>query len=347
MREYSATVGATDGNIIAAIITTHTPRNQPSVPRLGPRAAVHPAHLGRPSTTSRRRRATNSSATSPSRARAAANAGASPPAGSAARAPRRSRGQAAQENSDVESPVLPSYSMPKALIRERFASAIVRFDADRMEHAVEPNRLAGLDAERHDVLDLEVDRVADADAVAQPVVDDLDRRPLDAEHLARRAARAPPSGRRAARRRRRRACRSARRVARSSTNTPSRQFPSVMTFGVSAIAATLRPPTSVPSISPSRMLKTSVDAAEVVRGAVVERQVARAHQLARAGLDVAALEAPGHDDLPLGATDDAMPRRASRQPSAWTGGIALRSRFGYTVPGMRVPDDWRGDRSGS
>ena len=36
MREYSATVGATDGNIIAAIITTHTPRNQPSVP-----SAVH------------------------------------------------------------------------------------------------------------------------------------------------------------------------------------------------------------------------------------------------------------------------------------------------------------------
>src|SRR5581483_10169547 len=49
MREYSATVGATDGNIIAAIITTQTPRNQPSVPRLvhGPlsipriRSAVH------------------------------------------------------------------------------------------------------------------------------------------------------------------------------------------------------------------------------------------------------------------------------------------------------------------
>ena len=33
MREYSATVGATDGNIIAAIITTQTPRNQPNVPR--------------------------------------------------------------------------------------------------------------------------------------------------------------------------------------------------------------------------------------------------------------------------------------------------------------------------
>src|SRR6476660_6100340 len=33
MREYSATVGATDGNIIAAIITTQTPRNQPNAPR--------------------------------------------------------------------------------------------------------------------------------------------------------------------------------------------------------------------------------------------------------------------------------------------------------------------------
>jgi hypothetical protein len=34
----------------------------------------------------------------------------------------------------------------------------------------------------------------------------------------------------------------------ASMNTPSRQFPSVMTFGVSAIAATLSPPISVPSI---------------------------------------------------------------------------------------------------
>ena len=32
--------------------------------------------------------------------------------------------------------------------------------------------------------------------------------------------------------------------------TPIRQFPSVITFGVSAIAATFRPETSVPSISP-------------------------------------------------------------------------------------------------
>jgi hypothetical protein len=41
-------------------------------------------------------------------------------------------------------------------------------------------------------------------------------------------------------------------------NMPRRQFPSLMTFGVSAIAAIFRPPTSVPSTSPFVMLKTSV-----------------------------------------------------------------------------------------
>src|SRR2546428_11985170 len=55
---------------------------------------------------------------------------------------------------------------------------------DRMEHAVEFDGVTVLDAERDDVLDLEVDRVADADAVADAVVIDLDRGALDAEHLA-------------------------------------------------------------------------------------------------------------------------------------------------------------------
>jgi hypothetical protein len=41
-------------------------------------------------------------------------------------------------------------------------------------------------------------------------------------------------------------------------NTPRRQPPSVITFGVSPIAATFSPLTSVPSISPSTTLKTSV-----------------------------------------------------------------------------------------
>jgi hypothetical protein len=45
-------------------------------------------------------------------------------------------------------------------------------------------------------------------------------------------------------------------LARSSTNMPRRQLPSVMTFGVSAITASFKPLTSEPSISPELMLKT-------------------------------------------------------------------------------------------
>ena len=54
----------------------------------------------------------------------------------------------------------------------------------RVEDAGQLRRLAGLDAERHDVLDLEVDRVADLDRVRQAVLAHLDRRALDAEVLA-------------------------------------------------------------------------------------------------------------------------------------------------------------------
>jgi hypothetical protein len=78
MREYSATVGETEGNIIAAIITTQTPRNQPneprpvqgplSIPRIWSPVHHHPS-AARP----------NSSVTRPSRARTADIAGASPP----------------------------------------------------------------------------------------------------------------------------------------------------------------------------------------------------------------------------------------------------------------------------
>src|SRR5262245_40637475 len=45
----------------------------------------------------------------------------------------------------------------------------VELRSGRVEDADEPHRLAGLDAEGDDVLDLEVDRLADLDAVAQPV----------------------------------------------------------------------------------------------------------------------------------------------------------------------------------
>ena len=41
MFAYRATVGASDGNIIAAIITNHTPRNQFERAQIGPRTGVH------------------------------------------------------------------------------------------------------------------------------------------------------------------------------------------------------------------------------------------------------------------------------------------------------------------
>src|SRR4051812_17726777 len=107
MREYSATVGATDGNIIAAIITTQTPRNQPSVPRPlhGPSSMprIWPAVHHQPTPAS-----ANRTATSPRRARTAARAGAGPPPPVGWGCAGALIGQAAQENSAVESPVLPS-----------------------------------------------------------------------------------------------------------------------------------------------------------------------------------------------------------------------------------------------
>src|SRR3954454_24883871 len=77
MRAYSATVGATDGNIIAAIITTHTPRNQPSAPRAVPGPASIPAMRSAVDHQATAASA-NSRAIRPSRARAASNAGPSP-----------------------------------------------------------------------------------------------------------------------------------------------------------------------------------------------------------------------------------------------------------------------------
>src|SRR3954452_7198227 len=77
MREYSATVGDTDGNIIPAIITTETPRNQ----RKGPRPVHGPSSMPRMRSRVDHQAApasANRTATSPSRVRAAANAVASP-----------------------------------------------------------------------------------------------------------------------------------------------------------------------------------------------------------------------------------------------------------------------------
>src|SRR5438445_8399673 len=76
-REYNATVGATDGNIIAAIITTQTPRNQPKPPRLvhGPESIPRIARVVQTQPPAAR---ANNTAMRPSRARAAAYTGPSP-----------------------------------------------------------------------------------------------------------------------------------------------------------------------------------------------------------------------------------------------------------------------------
>src|SRR4051812_9082628 len=160
IRAYSATVGATDGNIIAAIITTHAPRNQPSAPRpvqgpsSMPRIRSTVDHQPMPASTS-------SSATTHSRAREAANAGASPTrSGADVITGLRGPGELG----------LRQPGLALVLDAERADLRALRLGhrevgAHRMEHAVEPDRLARLDAERHDVLDLEVDPVPNAHAV--------------------------------------------------------------------------------------------------------------------------------------------------------------------------------------
>ena len=166
----------------------------------------------------------------------------------------------------------------------------------------------GLDAERDDVLDLEVDRVADADAVAQSVLHAPRSARARRRAPRRRAARAPPSGRPAARRRPPPSFSICSSVASSSTNMPRRQLPSVMTFGVSAITATLQPADVRALDLTLADVEDERDAAVVVRRTVVERQVARAHEIAGARLEVAALEIPGHIGLPSRAEETSHSR---------------------------------------
>src|SRR3954447_3154846 len=295
MREYSATVGATDGNIIAAIITTQTPRNQLSVPRLvhGPSSmpriwwTVH--HQPTPARANR-------TATSPSRARAAASAGARPPppvrrccagalmgSGGPGELGARQTGLALVLDAEGVDPGAPRLGHRQ--VRPR-----------RVEHAVEPNRPTGLDPEGDDVLDLELDRVPDADAVSQPVVVNLDGRPLDPDDLAHEGG---ERGHRAA-------------------EPAAEDVDQLVELFVRGSIVDEHPEPPVPVGHDLRGVDdrhhpaaTDVGAvdltladgegqgrpAEVVGGAMVEREVARAHQLARARLDVAALEVPCHRRL--------------------------------------------------
>src|SRR3954449_5946873 len=182
MRAYSATVGATDGNIIAAIITTQTPRNQASAPRPvhGPSSmpCISPTVHHHP-TAAR----ANSSATRPSRTRTAAKAGPSPcPAGRTC-ASVLTGSRSPGELRDGQ-PGLPLVADAEGVDPRALGLGHRQVRGDRVEHAVEADRRPVRLAERHDVLDLEVDDVADTDAVLEPVVGDGDRHPLHAEHLA-------------------------------------------------------------------------------------------------------------------------------------------------------------------
>src|SRR4051794_18118 len=183
MRAYSATVGATEGNIIAAIITTQTPTNQPRSPRSVPGPASMPAMRSavdhQPTPPSAR-----STATSPSRARTATNAGLSP-----SRSAREATAGSALTSRGPGELRIRQTRLAFVLDAECVDSRALGFShrqvrPHRMEHAVELDRLAALDAERDDVLDLEVDHVADPHAVAQPLVLYVERRPLGTERLA-------------------------------------------------------------------------------------------------------------------------------------------------------------------
>ena len=249
MREYSATVGATDGNIIAAIITTHDPEEPAERSEAGPGPVVHPPHLadGPPPADAGEREELRRRA--PRRNRTAANGGARPPPLEARGATRR-----AGSSRPRELGLSTARSCPRRRCRRRrSASAWPRPSSGRthrMEHAVEANGLAGLDPKGDDVLDLEVDDVTDADAVTESVVGtSIGARSTPRISLTNGVSAPigppswPPKTWTSLS-----ACSS---VASSSMNTPSRQLPSVMTFGVSAITATVRPPMAVPSTSPA------------------------------------------------------------------------------------------------
>src|SRR4051794_18474793 len=183
-----------------------------------------------------------------------------------------------------------------------------------MEHPVELDRLTVLDAEGHDVLDLEVDHVTHPHAVAKRVVLDVEGRALRAEHLPdqRREALHGPTG-------------------------LTGEYPAeLLKLLVARVVVDEHPHAPVAlghhlrrvgdqgdlaarQVDSVRLAVTNIEderhAAVVVRGPVVEREVARAHQLARARLCIAALQAPGHSLLLYWARSDSLPREDAESTS--------------------------------
>src|SRR5262245_20544761 len=299
MQEYSAAVGATDGNIIAAIITTQIARNHENAP-----SPVHgPSSIPRIWSADHHQliaaRAT-SRRTKPRRARTATSAGPSPPplgrractgaltvSGGPGELGRREAGLAL---------VLDAEGVDARPLR--LGHGEVR--SGGMEHPVEPHRLTGFDSERDDVLDFELDRVSDKDGVAQAVVVDVDCGSFDPEHLAHQGSK------------------SAHRPA----ELPAEDLHELVELLVGGVAVDedAEPPVPVrhdlrgvrdqrhlqtADVGALNLTLTDVEdeghATEVVGRTVIEGQVARAHQLAGARLDVTSRQVPSHRPYLLGA----------------------------------------------
>src|SRR4051812_44944817 len=182
MREYRATVGATDGSIIAAIITTHTPTNQPSVPSPVQDPSSMPLicslvhhQLRRASASKRTMR--------PRRARAEVSRGARPALAEARCGVAAIIPSGGPRELGRRKPRLPLVLDAEGVDLRALCLRHRQIGPGGVEHVLEPHRLTVLNTERDDVLDLERDRVADPNAVADAVVRHFDRRSLDAHYL--------------------------------------------------------------------------------------------------------------------------------------------------------------------
>ena len=155
-----------------------------------------------------------------------------------------------------ESPVFPSYSIPNAPIRERFASAAVNSEAAGWNTPV--SRTGSPVSMPNGTMS------STSKSIASPIRTTV----LSPSSMTCIGARStpsispmsgarPPSGLPSGAEDRRELLHLIVGCA-IVENTPTRQFPSVITFGVSATAASVRPLTSVPSMSPLSRWKTSV-----------------------------------------------------------------------------------------
>src|SRR5206468_5885549 len=266
-----------------------------------------------------------SSATSPSRTRTATNAGTrlAPGRRSCAAAITCSGGpgELGRRKPALALVLDPERVDPRA---RRFRHREVR--RDRMGRALDADRLSGLDSEGNDVLDLEVDRVPDAHAVAHAVVLNLDRGPLDTEHLTDQWAQ--------------RSHRAAELAAEDADELvgllggrtlvdEDSEAPVSLGHDLARIGDSSHPePAYVRAFDVTFAdVEEERDAAVVVCRAAIHRNDAGAHELARARFDVGAFDVPGHQPTSLGyAQDGDFPHRKYARQLTTGGGGMIRAR---------------------